>query len=93
MNNAEKQRRYRDRKKAGLRILKVAIEEEAIEEGVRRGYLDIRATEHDPALEEAIANLIHRWIYREVEKNALPVTNCEKAPSECSQRISEASHG
>ena len=81
MSNADKQKRYRARQKAGLRVLGIAVSEDDVAEAVRRGKIDIHATEHDPDLEEAIAEASREWVY-EQSYQRISVTRNEPAETE-----------
>lgn len=54
----ERARRYRARKDAGLRVLRIAVDEEHLAILARSGLIDPQATEHDPDLEDAFNQLI-----------------------------------
>jgi hypothetical protein len=58
MTRAERQRLYRQRRSAGLRVLRIAIDEEVLAELVRKRLIDPRSTEHHPDLEDAFGRML-----------------------------------
>jgi hypothetical protein len=60
-NAAERMRRHRERQRAGRRVLRVEVDEAAIEDAlVNHGYLDPLRADSSKSVERALAALIDR---------------------------------
>lgn len=85
MSDADRARRYRARKKAGLRSLRINLDEDLIARGVRAGLVDIRVTEHDPDLEQAVEDTFRVRVEEEEKKLSSRVTVRSSTRPECSE--------